>query len=346
MRSGLRAGSGETLAAHMSIEKSNDYIHDINDMNFTAFDLNLLRVFDALMRERSATRAGEKIGLSQPAISAALSRLRHSLGDQLFVRLGNEMVPTPRADAIADAIRQTLKNLEDVLVDRGHFDPASAERTFTLRGADFFSIYLMPELAVKIRAQAPGVRLRFLDSSHGDLSRLLQEGSVDVVLERPFELGAWISSAILFDSPFAIIAARSNREIGERGIRDGAELPMDLFCGLPHAIRSTDGSMAGVVDDALHRSGHRRNIVLALPHFHAVAAAVARGELIAAVPLQLAEAVAGELGLSVFLPPFRIPVPEIKMYWHSRHDSDPPQVWFRNKVMEAVGSIWPTPGGA
>jgi len=313
-------------------------------MNFASFDLNLLRVFDALMRERSATRAGEKIGLSQPAISAALSRLRHSLGDQLFVRLGNEMVPTPRADAIAEAVRRTLKNLEDVLVDRGDFDPASAERTFTLRGADFFSIYLMPELFVTVRRQAPSVRLRFLDSGHGDLSSLLQEGSVDVVLDRPFDLGAWISSAKLFDSPFAIIAARSNREIGERAIKHGAVLPMDLFCGLPHAIRSTDGTMTGVVDDALLRSGHKRNIVLALPHFHAVAAAVARGELIAAVPQQLAEAVADELGLSIFRPPFDVPVPEIKMYWHSRHDNDPPQVWLRKAVLDAVGTIWPTPG--
>ncbi len=312
-------------------------------MNFSNFDLNLLRVFDALMKERSATRAGERIGLSQPAISAALSRLRHSLGDQLFVRLGNEMGPTPRAEAIAESVRQTLENLETALADQRRFDPATAEWSFTLRGADFFSMRLMPQLAEEVGTEAPGVSLRFLDSGHGELTNLLQEGLVDVALDRPFDLASWISSAKLFDSPFAIISAHDHGEIAEHSVADGASLPLSLFCRLPHAIRSTDGSITGVVDEALRKTGHSRTVLLALPHFHAVALAVAKGRFIAVVPRQFAEAVAEELALSIFQPPFEIAVPEIRMYWHRRHDNDPPHQWFRQKILSSVQSIWPAP---
>src|SRR5690606_2612012 len=105
-------------------------------MNLNAFDLNLLRVFDALMRERSVTRAGERVGLSQPAVSAALNRLRHVLGDQLLVRRGNDMVPTPRAEDIGETIREALSRIELILAPRGAFDPGALERSFTLLGSD------------------------------------------------------------------------------------------------------------------------------------------------------------------------------------------------------------------
>jgi DNA-binding transcriptional LysR family regulator len=174
---------------------------DICAVNFAAFDLNLLRVFDALMRERSVTRAGERVGLSQPAVSAALNRLRHSLSDQLFVRLGNEMVPTPRAEGIAEAVREALANIERAISSQDRFDPATARQTYSLRGADFFSMRLMPDLSEAIAAEAPGIRLRFLDSGHGDLAQLLQEGVIDVALDRPLEVPTWVSWTLLFPAP-------------------------------------------------------------------------------------------------------------------------------------------------
>ncbi|WP_246682196.1 LysR family transcriptional regulator [Mesorhizobium sp. B3-2-1] len=154
-------------------------------MNLNALDLNLVRVLDALLRERSVTRAGEQIGLSQPAVSAALNRLRHVLNDQLFVRHGNDIVPTPRAESLAEPVRAALREIERVFQTGKDFDPAGLERTFTFMGADFFSMLLMPPLAARIAAVAPGVSFRFLDSARGDVSRLLQDDEIDAALERP-----------------------------------------------------------------------------------------------------------------------------------------------------------------
>jgi len=160
----------------------------IRGMNFAAFDLNLLRVFDALMRERSVTRAGEQIGLSQPAVSQALSRLRAMLDDQLFVRKGPEMAPTPRAEAIAPAVRNALALVEEALIGDRAFDPATAARTYTLIGSDFFASLLMPALYARVAGQARGVRLRLVDSAHGDVERLLQDDAIDLAVERPLVL--------------------------------------------------------------------------------------------------------------------------------------------------------------
>jgi DNA-binding transcriptional LysR family regulator len=305
-------------------------------MNFAAFDLNLLRVFDALMRERSVTRAGAMIGLSQPAVSNALNRLRHALGDELFVRRGNDMVPTPRAENLAEQVRNALTQIEQGLYGDTRFDPASADRVFTLLGADFFATLLMPDLAERIADVAPRVALRLLDSASGDVERLLRENVIDAALERPLDMPEWISKKLLFRSPFAIIVARDHKETRRARAKPGAPLPLDLFCALPHAIRSIDGSMAGMVDDALRKAGAARRVALALPSFHGVARAVARGRLIAAVPIQFAKAVAPELDLAILAPPVAVPAPEIRMYWHKRHDRNPAHRWLRDQVVAAT----------
>jgi len=202
----------------------------------------------------------------------------------------------------------------------------------------------MPDLSEAVIAEAPGIRLRFLDSGHGDLTRLLQDNAIDVALDRPFRLPAWVSSAPLFPSPFVVIAARGHREIGRHRIAEGTVLPIELFCALPHALRSTDGSMSGAIDEALARAGHKRKVVVALPHFQAVGMTVAKGRLIAVVPLQFAEAAADELNLSVYQPPIEIAVPEIRAYWHSRYDNSAPHRWLREKVLTAVNAVWRVQG--
>jgi DNA-binding transcriptional LysR family regulator len=311
----------------------------IDAMNLNALDLNLVRVLDALLRERSVTRAGDQIGLSQPAVSAALNRLRHALNDQLFVRRGNDMVPTPRAESLAEPVRTALREIQRAFQSAKTFDPAELERTFTLMGADFFSMLLMPFLAARIAGVAPRVSFRFLDSARGDVSRLLQEDEIDAALERPLEVSDWVSSTPLFYSPFAIIAARDNAAIRQAGIADGERLPMELFCELPHVLRSIDGSMSGSTDEALAKFGLARRVCLALPHFQAVALAVANGNYLAAVPMQFAVWAAKTLSLGLFEPPLPIAVAEIRLYWHARHDDEPPHRWVRNQILEAVAAL-------
>jgi DNA-binding transcriptional LysR family regulator len=309
----------------------------IAGVNFQAFDLNLLRVFDAVMRERSVTRAGDRIGLSQPAVSSALNRLRHLLNDQLFVRRGNDMAPTPRAEALAEPVRDFMARLEAALGADERFDPSTAERTYTLLGADFFSTLVMPRLFRMMSRKAPGVRLRLLDSGYGDVDRLLLDDVIDAALERPLAAPEWVSSERLFVSPFAIIAARQDPAIA--GLVEGDPVPVEVFCAQPHVLRSIDGSMSGWLDEALGRTGRARRVVLTLPHFQGVALAVAQGRLLAAVPRQFANAVATDLDLALFEPPVEVPAPEIRMYWHSRHDRNPAHRWMREEVLAAVQSL-------
>jgi len=314
-------------------------MRSIDAMNWNAVDLNLLRVFDALMRERSVTRAGDRIGLSQPAVSSALGRLRHLMNDQLFVRHGNAMLPTPRADDLWPPIRAALLSIESTLQIVDRFNPATAERTFTLMGADFFSMLLMPALMQRVSAAAPNIALRLLDSARGDVQRLLQDDAIDAALERPIDQPDWVSSELLFVSPFVIIAARSNRRIAAARTADPDTLPLDLFCALPHAIRTIDGSLGGNVDTALAAIGRSRRVVLGLPQFQGVALAVAQSDLVAAVPKQFADAVAAELDLAVYRPPFDVPAPEIRMYWHARRDGDPAHRWLREEILTVTAPM-------
>jgi DNA-binding transcriptional LysR family regulator len=197
-------------------------------------------------------------------VSAALNRLRHLFNDNLFVRQGNEMLPTPRAVELGERARLALAEIEGMIRSVRGLELGELDRTYTLLGADFFSMLLMPQLARRVHEQAPNVRLRLLDSARGDVARLLQENAVDMALERPLELPDWVSSALLFQSPFVIIASRNNEAIA--AIPDGGQIPLDLFSRLPHAIRSIDGTLSGMVDEALKSHGLRRNVTLALPH--------------------------------------------------------------------------------
>ena len=306
-------------------------------MNFASLDLNLLRVLDALMCERSVTRAGERIGLSQPAVSNALTRLRQILGDELFVRRGPEMVPTPRAEAIGSSVRAALAQMEDALSADAKFDPAAAERTFTFLGSDIISTLVMPLLSERIAAQAPGIRLRLIDLGAGEMQKLLRDDAVDIAFNLPYAMPEWISRQSVYAIRFAVIASPHNGAIRSAGIKPGSTLPLELFCKLPHAIRSSDSTMRGVVDDALQKLGHTRNVVLALPHFHAVAAAVARGHLIASVPTVFAEGVK-ESDLVIFKPPLAIQAGELCMYWHKRHDQNPAIRW----MCQQMSQVWKT----
>lgn len=308
-------------------------------MNFAALDLNLLRVFDALMRERSVTRAGDLIGLSQPAASSALGRLRHALNDELFVRRGNDMVPTPRAEALAEPVREALAQLEQALYGEARFDPSRARRIFTLMGADFFATLLMPALAEHVAKLAPRIALRMVDSARGEVERLLRENVIDIALESPSEMPDWISQQPLFRSPFAVIAARGHAELRKAGVAPGGVIPLDLYCALPHALRSIDGTMSGRIDDALRERGAARRVMLTLPNFQGIALAVAHGRLIAAVPVEFANAVAKDLGLAIYRPPLDVPPPEMRMYWHKRHDRNPAHRWLREQVLQATGAL-------
>ena len=301
-------------------------------MNIASLDLNLLRVFDALLRERSVTRAGERIGLSQPAVSAALARLRHIIGDQLFVREGNAMVPTPRALALGEALGAVMTNIDKVLSEQARFEPATSQRVFRLLGSDYFSSMLMPDLSQRILALAPNVVLQFLDGGPRAMPHVLSEGSIDVTLSPPVDIPEWAAYRFLFKSRLVAAARRDHAQIAAAGIRPGETIPLDLFCALPQAICSTDGGLSTGIDSALHAHGRRRKVALTMPHFHAIALAVARGHLVGSLPAQFAERVCGPMGLDIYELPAGFEVMDMGMYWHRRYDNDGAHQWLREQI--------------
>jgi DNA-binding transcriptional LysR family regulator len=160
-----------------------------------------------------------------------------------------------------------------------------------------------------------------------------------VALERPLEVADWVSSVPLFASPFAVIAAKDNAALRQAGVAEGGQVPLELFCALPHALRSIDGSMAGFTDDALGRMGRTRRVTLALPHFQAVALAVAGGPCLAVVPTQFAAAAAKSLPIGIYQAPISIPSPAVRMYWHARRDDEQPHRWIREQILDEVGRL-------
>jgi DNA-binding transcriptional LysR family regulator len=299
-------------------------------VNFLTFDLNLLRVLDALLREGSTVKAGNRLGLSQPAVSSALARLRHSLGDALFLRQGQGIVPTDYARALATPLRAQLDQLEALLSGPGGFDPATAELTFRIAGSDFFSDMLMPQLAALLGRSAPGVRVQLVDLVPTSYISSLDRYEADLALLPDGPFPDWVDRAPMFWSSFTVIARRGHPALAD--LTQGAVLPMDRFCDLGHVLFSPEGNLRAMGDAALAKVGRQRRVVMTLPLFSGVCRAVSSSDSIALVPRQIAVMLAEELGLSLYSAPMPIDAPLIVGAWHRRASSTPAHRWMRQEI--------------
>jgi DNA-binding transcriptional LysR family regulator len=323
-------------------------------MNFAALDLNLLRVFDAMTIELNTTRAGERVGLSQPAVSSALGRLRYVVGDELFVREGNRMVPTERALALQEPIREALRRMEDALSAVAQFDPAIAVQTFRISGSDYFSALLMPRLAAAVMPAAPGVTLQMIDHPSSDAVRLLGEAAIDLavvpveiragegdqsspaLVDARIEVPDWVCTRKLLQSFTVAVAVKGHPVLAKAGVQPGHRIPPRVFCAIPQVLMSMDGSMTGTIDPGLAERGLRRRVAMTVPHFQAVALAIAQAGLLGNLPIHFARSVAPVLGLDLYLPPFDPPVTEVMLFWHRRMEKNAANAWLRDRIAEAL----------
>ena len=305
-------------------------------MNFAAVDLNLLRVFDAMMLELSTVRAGERVGLSQPAVSSALGRLRHMIGDELFVRDGNRMVATPRALQLKEPIRTALQQMEKALATSSGFDPAEASQTFVLLGSDYFSTLLMPRLARQVVPEAPSVTLQMLDYPSSEVFGLLSDGFTDAAVDREMEPPEWIMRQTLFRSYILCVAAKNHPVLKRHRIKPGARIPAEVFCAIPQVMLSMDGGRTGTIDTTLKQHGLTRTVAMTVPHFQAVAQAAATSTLIGSLPVHFARQAAELLPLDLYLPPYDPPKLGVCLYWHKRLDRDPANIWLRGHIERAL----------
>lgn len=296
-------------------------------MDFHGVDLNLLVAFDALMSERNVTRAAARVGVSQPAMSAALARLRKLLGDPLFARSADGLLPTPRARELAAPIAQALQHLEATLISRPAFDPEKASMVFKLGLSDYPAYVLLPPLMQALAEQAPGVSLNvhvFNDRDHA--VDMLDAGMIDAAVGvPPTHADARILRRTLLTDEFVSIVA-NDHPVARRG------MTLQAYLALRHVLVSPEGELHGVVDHALAQLGERRALALTLPQMFAVPGLIARTRFTATILKRVATGASGSGELHLFPAPVVLPSMQFDLIWHRRSDTHPAQQWFRNLV--------------
>jgi len=305
-------------------------------MNLQAFDLNLLRVLDAMLREPNTTRVGEMIGLSQPAVSASLNRLRHALADPLFVREGNRMVPTPFAAGLAGPVQGALGQIERALSPETAFDPARSTRIVRMLGDDFFAELVMPKLVGMMAREAPGMRLQLLPMNPRPLAPQFAEGLFDIAFSIDEATPPWIDRVLACHGDFVTVASPSNARLRRARLKDREVIPLDLFLELRHVLFAPHGEIVGSEDRALEMMGLRRHIAVTVPDFFSVARIAAQSELLGTLPSVFALSVAKSLGLCVYANDFKVVPESLYLYWHRRHSDDPEHRWMRERILELL----------
>jgi DNA-binding transcriptional LysR family regulator len=301
-------------------------------MDLHGVDLNLLVAFDALMAERSVTRAGARIGRTQPAMSAALSRLRGLFGDELFVRGPTGLQPTPRALDLAEPLGHALAEIQRALDFTHQFDPATSSASFRLGLSDHPAFLLLPRLVDALRVRAPFVTLRINNFTHRDNAvSILDNGEADLTIGVPASVspGGRIFSQPLFEDRFVSIVRRDHPIAGK-------PLDLETFVGLSHLLVSPEGERFGRVDAALAAQGLKRRLALTLPQMYAAPGVIARSDMIATLLEGVVRAFRRTDDLAILRPPLDLEPASFVMSWHRRNDGHPAQRWLRSRIGELV----------
>lgn len=301
-------------------------------MDVASFDLNLLKAFDALYAERHVTRAGQRIGLSQSAMSGALTRLREVFDDELFVRSATGMQPTPRADDLAGPISSSLRLMRSVLQDEG-FDPVSASHIITIAMTDYAAFVLLPPLLARLAVEAPRLELRVRGIFGKDeVVNLLDSGEASLALSVPIDTSARILARPLLREGFACIARPGHPAFAKNA-------DVETFAAASHFLVSPEGDRTGLVDRKLGALGLTRRVVLSLPQFLVAPFVVADTDLIATLASRVAQRfAAANLGIVVHEPPIAMSDFSLAMMWHRRVDDHPATVWLRDCIGEIAAS--------
>lgn len=293
-------------------------------------DLNLLRVFDALLREASVTAASERLHLSIPATSRALGRLRRAMGDPILVRAGRGMAPTPFALRAAPRVRSLLDEASALISADREVLVAELERTFTIRINDGVAATLAAAVVDASASAAPGVVLRFV-AEGSESVEALRDGSVDLDIGVGDSAAPDIRTAPLYRERLVGIV-RADSLLGRHRRPTLAQL-----CRHPHVSASRRGRARGPLDDVLDAEGLQRRVAAVVPTFAVAALLVASSSYVGLVPQRLAESYGDRLGLRWFPVPAALPELDVRLLWHARLDADPAQRWLRGAIRAALG---------
>lgn len=299
----------------------------MNRNDLRRLDLNLLIVFETLMHERSVTRAAEKLFLGQPAISAALARLRSLFDDPLFVRTGRSMEPTARAAEIFALLSPALDSISTAVSRAADFDPATSTAVFRVGLSDDVEFALLPALLRRLRAEAPGVVLVVRRANYLLMPNLLASGEISVGVSYTEELPANAKRKTLRRSKPKLLRADSVP----------GPLSLDDYCARPHALVSFAGDLNGFIDDQLLKMGRSRKVVLAVPQFNGLGTLLAGTDLLSVVPDYTAAALTAVGGLRAEDLPLETNSFEMSMAWRGAQDNDPAERWLRSRIQMFCG---------
>ena len=295
-------------------------------MNYREIDLNLLLILDAMYDAGSTTQAAERLKISQPTVSFSLGKLREVFGDELFVRHGISMQPTPLAEAIREPVRRVLETVRLEILHERAFDPANAEREFTVSASDVGELVFLPLLLDRLRSASPRSTVRCLSMPPAELREAMTTGGVDLAIGYfPDLTGAGFFQQKLFEHAFACLVRADHPTIGE-------SIGMEQFLAADHVVVMQEGRSQEIAERRIVELGLVRRVVLRSPHFMSVPHLVATTDVISIVPRAVGRAFLRSGRLKLLEPPFQIPRIELKQYWHRRVHTDPGIVWLRGLV--------------
>lgn len=309
-------------------------------MSFLTLDLNLLRVFDAVMTEQNLTRAASRLAMTQPAVSNAVKRLRDALGDELLIRTAHGVKPTARAESLWPAVRRALADLEEAVAPRS-FELAKAHVTFRMAMADATAGLLLPPLVRVIEKDAPGIDIRMVPLTTREPRPLLLRGDIDLAIGFFPGVVAQLQGAtetpIRHERLYAgqyVCVMRKEHPLANK------DLSLDAYCQANHLLVSFSGRARGLVDDALLSLNKERRILLTVNQFFTAGKVVANSDLIMVLPRHLIEATGMTDALVAKELPFAMPEVHIDMLWHERDARSPGHQWLREQLRNS-GSLTP-----
>ncbi len=311
-------------------------------MNLERVDLNLLIYLDVLLREKNVTRAAEQLGVTQPAMSNILRRLRTLFNDPLLIRSSEGMTPTERALELQPRIREVLADLSQILEPRTEFRPYTSSRVFRIMTSDYAEATLVPRLAKAMRNEAPNVVLDFLTPS--DVSyRDMEQGKVDLAINRFNEIPQSFHQVLVWRDSFSCLLAANNSSIDHFNLKSYLEAQhiwvSKTGMGVGFGVNPEKSGGMGWIDQALDRIGQKRKISIFTRHYQMPALLAANADLIATLPTRVARLQAQNPRIVIKDPPFYIPEFELKMAWCPLLHHHPAHRWLRQLIMFTARQI-------
>lgn len=296
------------------------------------YDLNLLPIFVALMEERSVTRAAERLGMTQPALSNALARLRTTLQDPLFIRERYGIQPTPIALELAPMIADALAKLDDAVLGQQDFDPSTAQRLFTIAPNGYVEFVLLPAIVARLQEVAPGIKLRLTPYGNDLVETGVVSGTTAMVLGRIIDPPDNLVVQLLMDEGLACVVRAGHPTIGDRVSRA-------QFEQLKHVNVVPPGRMRAGLFQALAQQSLKRDVALSVTNFFAVAEMIAVTDHIATLPKLICRRLEHDPRLKVLALPANLGTFPVEMAWHVRYRHDPAHRWLRETVRQVVQEV-------